>query len=180
MFSPVDRRSFSEFCRSFLDQHGVNHVALRDLAQEVFDKVQPTATVISLSDWISDRQRVLASVGLPEGVSSVPLEMAICRVVAEGDMHIYFSNGQEDPIFHRHPAVMDGKLMAYMGVPLYDPFDEPFGAICCRSSCVREWSEDDLSAVQQASEKISKQIWKICGHEFNLSFASLHSEPRLR
>jgi GAF domain-containing protein len=165
MFSGVRRNAISKFASGFLETFGRNHELLSRHVNELHDILQPNHTIVSVSDWVHQRQRILCSAGVPMSVDGAPLEMAICRYVGEGGLPIWFDNAELDPIFRRHPAVVEGGVRAYIGAPLIDGQGNHFGSICCRQMTPRAWSNHDQITILKMSDKLSDVMIEICDKE---------------
>lgn len=162
MFSMTRRSAISEFASGFLETFGRNHEALQCLVDELHQALHPTHTILSVSDWVHQRQRIFSSAGVPDGVDGAPLEMAICRYVGEGGLPICFDNAERDPVFSRHPAVVEGGVRSYIGAPLLDGQGNHFGSICCRQMSPRAWSNHDQTIILGMSDRLSDVILEIC------------------
>lgn len=162
MHSSRERTAISEFASGFLESYGRNHEALQGLVDGLHKALNPTHTILSVSDWRQQKQLILASAGVPEGIDGAPLEMAICRFVGEGGLPIWFNDAETDVVFSRHPAVVEGGLRAYIGAPILDSQGDHFGCICCRQITARVWSDVEQNTILEASENLSEVMIGLC------------------
>jgi hypothetical protein len=132
---------------------------------EEFDRISRAASValeaplagLSLVD--ANRQFLLSVAGGdPTLARQTPLELAICPHVVAAGVSLLISDGRCDPVFKHHPAVRDGRVVAYLGVPLKDSQGFTIGTAFVSDTRPRRWSAGhvqilgDFAAI--AAEKI--------------------------
>jgi signal transduction protein with GAF and PtsI domain len=64
-----------------------------------------------------------------------------------------------DPIFKSHPAVLDGTLVAYLGIPLMDRDDNAIGTLCVYDTKPRLWSTGHVQILSDLAEIASERIF---------------------
>jgi diguanylate cyclase (GGDEF)-like protein len=103
----------------------------------------PIATVSAVT---TDRMIFSASVGLD--VTEIPLSHSLCREVVISGKPLVIPDAHLDPVARDNPLVDMLGLVAYCGVPLRAPGGEVIGVVCCIAREPREWSPDDVAALE--------------------------------
>lgn len=80
----------------------------------------------------------------------LPLEFSICKHVQTTNLPVIIDNGPEDPQYQNEAIIVNGHLMAYLGVPVASPDGQSIGALCALDmEHARHWSDDDLRTLQR-------------------------------
>ncbi len=131
---------------------------LTKLSADLFDV--PVA-LISIVDFHGDRQFFKSSYGLSEPWHScreTPLSHSFCQHVVRTDDALVIGDARIDPDLKDNLAIHDLGLVAYMGVPVYGPIDEPVGALCVIDSKVRNWTEAQVVNLERLANAVTDQI----------------------
>lgn len=123
------------------------------------DALDAPHAALSLIDV--DRQFFKSSVGMG-GTSAqetqTPLELSVCQYAVANGAALILEDARVDPVFKNHPAVRDGTVVAYLGIPLMDHDGNAIGTLCVFDTKPRLWGTghvqvlSDLAAL--AAEKI--------------------------
>ncbi|MCX2928783.1 GAF domain-containing protein [Mycobacterium sp. CVI_P3] len=82
-----------------------------------------------------------------------PLEMSICKFTVASREPLVVDDTRAHPLLADHPAVRDGGVLAYAGIPLIDGAGHVAGTLCTWDTRPRQWSSgqvqilNDLAAV---------------------------------
>lgn len=116
---------------------------------ESFDRITRAAaaaldaphSAISLID--ADRQFFKSTVGMggtsPEE-RETPLDRSVCQYALANGAPLIIENAQVHPVFKNHPAVLDGSVVAYLGIPLVDAAHNAIGTLCVFDDKPRLWT----------------------------------------
>lgn len=118
----------------------------------------PAALVTFVSD---ECQFFPASVGMGEPWATrgeSPLERSICQHVVRNDAALIIDDAEHNDLVKNNPAVLEGEVKAYIGVPLRAPGGEPLGSLCAVDSETRQWSESDLAILHDLAEAVGDAI----------------------
>ena len=63
------------------------------------------------------------------------------------------------PIFKNHPAVLDGSVVAYLGIPLMDHDHNAVGTLCVFDSRPRLWSTGHVQILGDFANLIAELIF---------------------
>ncbi|TFV59800.1 GAF domain-containing protein [Mycobacterium sp. PS03-16] len=132
--------------------------------EEAYDRITRAAAAaldapsaaMSLIDV--DRQFFKSSVGIEGGVRQTPLERSVCQYAVASGSALLLEDARTDPVFKNHPAVRDGTVVAYLGIPLTDKEDNAVGTICVFDVKPRLWGTGHVRILtdlaQLAAEKM--------------------------
>jgi GAF domain-containing protein len=90
--------------------------------------------------------------------TQTPLELSVCQYAVANGAALILEDARVDPVFKNHPAVRDGTVVAYLGIPLMDHDGNAIGTLCVFDTKPRLWGTghvqvlSDLAAL--AAEKI--------------------------
>lgn len=124
--------------------------------EEIFDRVTRAASqaldvpfaAVSLVD--SDRQFFKSAVGLSGDLAQkrqTPLEMSVCQYAVANRAPLVLEDARNDPTFQEHPAVLAGAVVAYLGIPLFDPSGNALGTLCVYDTKPRVWSAGHIQVL---------------------------------
>ncbi len=121
----------------------VGNPALERLAQLASRLLGTAASQVSL---LSDVQTVGAAAGAAVGSTGVrtPLHDSVCTVTARLGEPLVVPDAAADGRLRDIDAVSDGRVRAYLGVPLVGKDGLVVGALCVYDEQVRQWSTDDV------------------------------------
>jgi GAF domain-containing protein len=92
-----------------------------------------------------DRQ-VLAGSNTSDEVTPrvAPLEMSVCKFTVASREPLVVDDTRAHPLLADHPAVRDGGVLAYAGIPLIDSNGFAVGTLCTWDSHPRHWSSGQI------------------------------------
>lgn len=117
--------------------------------EEAFDRITRAAaaaldaphSAVSLID--ADRQFFKSTVGMggnsPEE-RQTPLDRSVCQYALAKGTPLVIEDARVHPIFKNHPAVVDGSVVAYLGIPLVDEEKNAIGTLCVFDDTPRLWT----------------------------------------
>lgn len=121
----------------------VGNPALERLAQLASRLLAAPASQVSL---LGDVQTVGAAAGAAVGVTGErsALQDSVCLVTARLGEPLVVADAAADQRLCEIGAVSDGRVRAYLGVPLVGKDGHVVGALCVYDAQVRTWSTDDV------------------------------------
>jgi PAS domain S-box-containing protein len=140
---------------------------LRVAPDATFDAVtrvaaRALAAPIALITFVDDQRQVFkSSVGVPAEWavgSELPLEDSICRHVVAARRPVQITDAQDDPLVRSVAGVREGMIGAYLGVPLLLASGEALGALCVIDHVPREWTGNDLQALDDLALTVMTRI----------------------
>lgn len=81
-----------------------------------------------------------------------PLERSVCQYTVANGTSLVLEDARVDPTFKNHPAVLDGTVVAYLGIPLADRNDNAIGTLCVYDSKPRMWSTGHVQILSDLAE----------------------------
>ncbi|MDR6324513.1 PAS domain S-box-containing protein [Actinoplanes couchii] len=114
-------------------------------------------TMVSLVE--QDRQCFVSSGGPSAGaVTETPLTHSYCKYVVESGEPLVVPDAREHPLLHDSPAITDYRAISYLGVPLRSPDGHILGTLCAGGSEPRDWSDDDVAAMEDLAVAATAEI----------------------
>jgi GAF domain-containing protein len=116
-----------------------------------------SAAAISLVD---DHRQFFKSVsGLPEGVRETPMARSVCRYAVATGEPLVVEDARTHPVLHDHPAVTDGTLVSYAGIPLIDPAGLAIGTLCVWDDKPHQWSTSHVQILDDLAHIVSERVF---------------------
>jgi GAF domain-containing protein len=132
--------------------------ALQRLAELAVRVLGASSAVVSL---IGDVELIVGGAGLAPGTIGrrVPLEESLCAAAtASGPGPYVVPEAVADPRVAAVPAVVAGKIGAYLGMPLTGPTGEVVGALCVLTPRPRPWTDGDVALIRQLADSVATEL----------------------
>lgn len=136
--------------------------------EEVYDRITRAAAAAldaplsSMTLIDADRQYFKSSVGmdLPDpAFRETPLERSVCQYAVASGAPLVLEDMRADPAFKDHPAVVDGTVAAYLGIPLIDHDDNAIGTLCVFDVKPRQWGSGHLQVLSDLAKIATDRIF---------------------
>ncbi|MHA0286135.1 GAF domain-containing protein [Mycobacterium sp. C3-094] len=136
--------------------------------EEVYDRITRAAAdaldaphaLVSLVDV--DRQFFKSAAGMemrtPEE-RQTPLERSLCQYAVANGQALVLEDARLDPVFKNHPAVQDGTVVAYLGIPLTDTHGNSIGTLCVYDDKPRLWGTGHVQVLTDLAGLASERIF---------------------
>ena len=136
--------------------------------EEVYDRITRAAAdaldaphaLVSLVD--ADRQFFKSASGLeiasPEE-RQTPLERSVCQYAVANGAPLILEDARADPVFKNHPAVRDGTVVAYLGIPLIDQRGNAIGTLCVFDTRPRLWGTGHVQVLTDLAALAADRIF---------------------
>lgn len=136
--------------------------------EEVYDRITRAAAdaldapqaLVSLVD--ADRQFFKSAAGLeissPEE-RQTPLDRSVCQYAVANGVPLILEDARADPIFKNHPAVRDGTVVAYLGIPLIDQSGNAIGTLCVFDTKPRLWGTGHVQVLTDLAALAAERIF---------------------
>ncbi len=89
----------------------------------------------------------------------MPLEWSVCQYTVANGTSLVLEDARVDPTFKDHPAVLDGTVVAYLGIPLVDRHGNAIGTLCVYDSKPRMWSTGHVQILSDLAEIAADRIF---------------------
>lgn len=126
-------------------------------AADALDAPYATLTLVD-----EDRQFFKSAVGLDTSSAEsrqTPLERSICQYAVADGAPLILEDARLDPTFKQHPAVRDGSVVAYLGIPLLDEFGNAVGTLCVYDTEPRLWGTGHLQVLSDLAALAAERIF---------------------
>jgi GAF domain-containing protein len=109
-----------------------------------------------------DRQFFKSTVGMggtsPEE-RQTPLERSVCQYAIANGAPLLIEDARIHPIFKNHPVVLDGSVVAYLGIPLMDDDRNAIGTLCVFDEKPRLWSTGHVQVLSDLAALAAERIF---------------------
>lgn len=130
---------------------GARSAALDRLTQLAGQVLDVPVVCVSLVD--ADRRLLTSSYGLSAPTALLITWSFMKQVVASG-RPLVVTDGRRHPLVAANPAVRDGTVAAYVGMPLVAPHGRTVGALSVMDPRPRRWSARQLDLLRKLSARI--------------------------
>jgi GAF domain-containing protein len=106
-----------------------------------------------------DRQVLAGSNASDEEMPRVrPLEMSICKFTVASREPLVVDDTRAHPLLADHPAVRDGGVLAYAGIPLIDSKGYVVGTLCTWDVRPRHWSSGQVQILNDLADVARRRL----------------------
>jgi GAF domain-containing protein len=113
--------------------------------------------VVHVSLVAARGRMVSSSYGRPVSIALL-LCYPFSRHIAASRRPLVVADARRHPLTARTPAVRDGLVTAYAGVPLIDAGGRAVGALCVMDSEPRSWTEGDLELLRDVARLVVREL----------------------
>lgn len=137
--------------------------------EELYDRITKAAAAaldapsaaVSLVEV--DRQYFKSSYGM--GITTVdqmqtPIDRSVCQYAVADGTTLILEDARVDPVFKNHPVVLDGSVVAYLGIPLMDYEGHAIGTLCVFDQKPRLWGTGHIKTLQDLADLTAERIFK--------------------
>lgn len=136
--------------------------------EAVYDRITRAAAealdapfaLVSLVD--ADRQFFKSAAGMETNSPQerqTPLERSVCQYAVANGQPLILEDARADPVFKNHPAVRDGTLVAYLGIPLKDHDGHGIGTLCVFDTKPRLWGTGHVQVLTDLAALAADRIF---------------------
>ena len=149
----------------YIEDHGLRSDPPSETLERITDLVRQALGVrASTVTIVSEVQTTVVDdgLGLPVDKVTVPLEESFCaRAMATGEPFVV-SDATIHPWVRHTEAARSGRVVGYLGAPMFSEEGHPLGAVCAFSDEPREWTRQEVRLVSQlaalATSKLDLQV----------------------
>ncbi|UXA20634.1 GAF domain-containing protein [Mycobacterium sp. SMC-4] len=136
--------------------------------EEVYDRITRAAAdaldaphaAVSLIDV--DRQFLKSTAGMDltsDEERQTTLPRSVCQYAVANGTPLVIDDARLDPVFRNHPAVVDGTVVAYLGIPLTDNADNSIGTLCVFDTQARQWRSGHVQVLSDLAALAAERIF---------------------
>lgn len=136
--------------------------------EEIYDRITRAAadaldaphSAVSLIDV--DRQFFKSTAGMDgstEEERQTPLSQSVCQYAVANGTPLVIDDARIDPVFRHHPAVVDGTVVAYLGIPLIDAADNAIGTLCVYDEQPRQWRPGHVQVLSDLAALAAERVF---------------------
>lgn len=119
------------------------------------------ASAVSLVD--DDRQYLTGLFGVNGEVAEsrqTAIDRSVCQHAVISGEPLIVEDARSHPLLKDHPAVTDGTVVAYAGVPLIDNADHAIGTLCVWDTSPRQWSQGHILVLRDLARLVREKIFE--------------------
>ena len=109
-----------------------------------------------------DRQFLVAVHGSPSAppeLRQTTIDRAVCQYVVAAGQPLVIDDARLDPVLQYNPAVTDGTVVAYLGIPLIDDNDHTLGSLCVWDTSPRHWTAGHVTILRDLAELATNRMF---------------------
>jgi GAF domain-containing protein len=109
-----------------------------------------------------DRQFFVAMHGAPgdsPDSRETPLDRSVCQYAVASREPLVITDARSDPVLKYNPAVTDGTVVSYLGIPLIDHHDHAIGTLCVWDTTPRDWTSGHVNILRDLAQLAAVQIF---------------------
>ena len=136
-----------------------------DVRSSTLDRVSALAaealgTPLAAVSLVYPDRQVLAGCNAPDAVLPrvCSLEMSICKYTVASREPLIVDDTRAHPLLTDHPAVRDGSVLAYAGVPLLDDQGFVVGTLCTWDTRGRHWSSGQVQILNDLADVARRRL----------------------
>lgn len=149
--------------------HALQATGLLDAPREkVYDRIADMAATalatpgaaVTLVD--RDRQFFVAMHGTPgdsPDSRETPINRSVCQYAVATGEPLVIADARTDPVLKYNPAVADGTVVSYLGIPLIDDQDHAIGTLCVWDTNPRDWTSGHVNTLRDLAHLASDRIF---------------------
>lgn len=88
-----------------------------------------------------------------------PLDRSICQYAVANGTSLVVEDARVDATFKNHPAVVDGTVVAYLGIPLIDRDRNAVGTLCVYDTKPRVWSTGHVQVLSDLADIAAERMF---------------------
>ena len=88
-----------------------------------------------------------------------PLDRSLCQYAVANGEALVLEDARLDPVFQHHPAVQDGTVVAYLGIPLTDHDGNSIGTLCVYDDKPRLWGTGHVQVLSDLAGIAAERIF---------------------
>ena len=143
-------------------------------AEQVYDRIVDMAAAalatpgaaVSLVDH--DRQFFVSMHGSanqePES-RETSIQRSLCQYAVASGQPLVIADARTDPMLQHNPAVTDGSVVAYLGIPLTGGGRHAVGTLCVWDTVPRDWTSGHVTTLRDLAHLASDHIFARTGDQ---------------
>lgn len=93
------------------------------------------------------------------GSRETSIDRSVCQYAVASGEPLVIADARDDPVLKYNPAVTDGTVVSYLGIPLVDSADHAIGTLCVWDANPREWTSGHVTTLRDLAKLASDRIF---------------------
>jgi GAF domain-containing protein len=136
--------------------------------EDVYDRIADMAATALATPGAAltlvdrDRQFFVAMHGSPgdsPDSRETPLDRSVCQYAVASREPLVISDARSDPVLKYNPAVTDGTVVSYLGIPLIDSHAHAVGTLCVWDTSPRDWTPSHVNILRDLAQLAATHIF---------------------
>lgn len=135
---------------------------------KVYDRIADMAATalaapgaaVSLVD--RDRQFFVSMHGSPgesPGARETSIDRSLCQYAVASGQPLVIADARVDPVLKYNPAVTDGTVVSYLGIPLVDADQHAIGTLCVWDTAPRNWTSGHVTTLRDLAQLVADRMF---------------------
>lgn len=110
-----------------------------------------------------DRQFFVAMHGAPgdsPDSRQTSIDRSVCQYAVASGEPLVIADARADPVLKYNPAVTDGTVVSYLGIPLIDDREYAIGTLCVWDTDPRDWTSGHVNTLRDLAHLASDHIFR--------------------
>ena len=138
---------------------GGSQAMLDNIASLTTEALAVPHAAVSLLDGDSQFLAGTSAVLAPEE-RWCPVQLSVCKYTVVSGIPFIVDDASRHPLLANLPSVVDGKVGAYAGVPLFSDDDQAVGTLHVWGDGVRWWTSGQIIVLQDMADLASAKIFR--------------------
>jgi len=87
------------------------------------------------------------------------IDRSVCQYAVASGQPLVIADARVDPVLKYNPAVADGTVVSYLGIPLIDADEHALGTLCVWDTSPREWTSGHVTTLRDLAELASNRMF---------------------
>ncbi|MFB1294624.1 GAF domain-containing protein [Mycobacterium sp. pW049] len=87
------------------------------------------------------------------------IDRSVCQYAVASGQPLVIPDAREDPVLKYNPAVTDGTVVSYLGIPLIDSGDHAVGTLCVWDTNPRQWTSGHVTTLRDLAQLATDRMF---------------------
>lgn len=87
------------------------------------------------------------------------IERSVCQYAVASGQPLVIPDARDDPVLKYNPAVTDGTVVSYLGIPLIDSGDHAIGTLCVWDTSPRQWTSGHVTTLRDLAQLATDRMF---------------------
>lgn len=88
------------------------------------------------------------------------IDRSLCQYAVASGQPLVIADARVDPVLKYNPAVADGTVVSYLGIPLIDAGQHAIGTLCVWDTTARNWTSGHVTTLRDLAQLAADRIFE--------------------